>query len=159
MKEINKIRNLKENPHLPFIFSIFQKYDLNFIPKIIEWGNVGYTYEYVDGLTLNYHPSFQPYKITQQNILRIQIAMNDIWKKLYFISLKELKKGHFLWHDDLHVNNIIWHHDKLILLDIDSFCISKHVPICYLHNHLFGELEEYNRKKIMDEGALFSNEY
>ena len=81
MKEIVKIRNLKKNSHLPFIFSIFQRYDLNFIPKIIEWGDTGYTYEYVDGLTLNYHPSFQPYKINQKSILQIKIAMDDIWKK------------------------------------------------------------------------------
>ena len=163
MKEIVKIRNLKKNSHLPFIFSIFQKYDLDFIPKIIEWDDTSYTYEYVDGLILNDNPHFQPWNITQKSILQIKIAMDDIWKKLYHISLKELKKGHFLWHDDLHVNNVIWKEGskgyKLVLIDIDSFCISKHVPICYLHNHLFGIMEEYNRKKIMDEMALFGNEY
>ena len=100
-------------------------------------------------------------KFSQGNSSVLSINYEDLEKVMEVLekSLKELKKGHFLWHDDLHVNNIIWHHDKLILLDIDSFCISKHVPICYLHNHLFGQMEEYNRKNIMDEGALFGNEY
>ena len=49
MNAITKKRNLAEDTHLPYIFSILNKYDLDFIPKIIEWDNEGYTYEYVVG--------------------------------------------------------------------------------------------------------------
>ena len=71
--EIFKRRNLKKDVHLPFIFSIFQKYDLDFIPKITEWDDDGYTYEYVDGLTINNDDRFQPINITQKNILEIKV--------------------------------------------------------------------------------------
>ena len=140
------------------IFPILEKYELDFIPKILEWNDEGYRYEYIDEMTLQYSMNHDMY-VTQKNILEMKMAMDDIWKKLYQISIENLKEGHFLWHDDPHVKNVIWKDDKLILLDIDSFCISKHVPICYLNNKLFGELEEYSRKKIMNEGALFGNEY
>ena len=148
-----KQRNLAEDVHLKLIFSILQKYDLNFILKIIKYNDEGYTYEYVDGLTINNDDRFQPKNITQKNILEIKMAMDDIWKKLYQISIENLKEGYFLWHDDPHLNNMIWKDDtkELILLDIDSFCISNYVPICFLYNKIFGELTEFSRKKLMND--------
>ena len=152
MNAITKKRNLAEDIHLPYIFSILNKYDLDFIPKIIEWDNEGYTYEYVVGKTIKDDYSFHGKNISQNDILKVKISLDDIWKKLYQISIENLKEGYFLFHDDLSTNNMIWKDDKLILLDIDSFCISSYVPIDYLYNKTLGELTEMYRKiKIIDD--------
>ncbi len=152
MNAITKKRNLAEDIHLPYIFSILNKYDLDFIPKIIEWDNEGYTYEYVVGKTIKDDYSFHGKNISQNDILKVKISLDDIWKKLYQISIENLKEGYFLFHDDLSTNNMIWKDDKLILLDIDSFCISSYVPVDYLYNKTLGELTEMYRKiKIIDD--------
>ncbi len=152
MNAITKKRNLAEDTHLPYIFSILNKYDLDFIPKIIEWDNEGYTYEYVVGKTIKDDYSFHGKNISQNDILKVKISLDDIWKKLYQISIENLKEGYFLFHDDLSTNNMIWKDDKLILLDIDSFCISSYVPIDYLYNKTLGHLTEMYRKiKIIDD--------
>ena len=152
MNAITKKRNLAEDIHLPYIFSILNKYDLDFIPKIIEWDNEGYTYEYVVGKTIKDDYSFHGKNISQNDILKVKISLDDIWKKLYQISIENLKEGYFLFHDDLSTNNMIWKDDKLILLDIDSFCISSYVPIDYLYNKTLGHLTEMYRKiKIIDD--------
>ena len=152
MNAITKKRNLAEDIHLPYIFSILNKYDLDFIPKIIEWDNEGYTYEYVVGKTIKDDYSFHGKNISQNDILKVKMALDDIWKKLYQISIENLKEGYFLFHDDLSTNNMIWKDDKLILLDIDSFCISSYVPVDYLYNKTLGHLTEMYRKiKIIDD--------
>ena len=152
MNAITNKRNLAEDIHLPYIFSILNKYDLDFIPKIIEWDNEGYTYEYVVGKTIKDDYNFHEKNISQKDILKIKMALDDIWKKLYQISIENLKEGYFLFHDDLSTNNMIWKDDKLILLDIDSFCISSYVPVDYLYNKTLGELTEMYRKiKIIDD--------
>jgi tRNA A-37 threonylcarbamoyl transferase component Bud32 len=149
MNAITKKRNLAEDYHLPYIFSILNKYDLDFIPNIIEWDNEGYTYEYVVGKIIKDDYSFHGKNISQNDILKVKMALDDIWKKLYQISIENLKEGYFLFHDDLSTNNMIWKDDKLILLDIDSFCISSYVPVDYLYNKILGELTEIYRKKMI----------
>ena len=72
MNAITKKRNLAEDTHLPYIFSILNKYDLDFIPKIIEWDNEGYTYEYVVGKTIPDYYNFHEKNISQKDILKIK---------------------------------------------------------------------------------------
>ena len=89
MAAITKKRNLEEDTHLPYIFSILNTYDLDFIPKIIEWNNEGYTYEYVSGKTIKDDYSFHGKNISQNDILKVKMALDDIWKKLYQLNYLE----------------------------------------------------------------------
>ena len=125
------------------IFPILEKYELDFIPKILEWNNEGYRYEYIDEFTLL--DFIQHHKITQKMILEMKMAMDDIWKKLYQISIENLEDDKFLWHNDPHLDNLIWKDDtkELILLDVDSFSMGKYVPISYVNNLFIQQLESH----------------
>ena len=126
------------------IFPILEKYELDFIPKILEWNNEGYRYEYIDEMTLQQSMDHGRY-VNQKNILEMKMAMDDIWKILYQISIENLKDGQFLWYNDPHLDNLIWKNDskKLILLDIDSFEIGKYVPISWVSNLFIQQLETH----------------
>jgi len=139
--------------HLNQIFSILEQDDVNFIPKIVNWGDDGFTYEYVHGITIMDELELKKRVYSQKEILEIKIAWDNIWKKLYQMSIDNLPDGDFLWHDDPHLSNMIWKNDtkELILLDINSFCISKYIPICYCYNKMFGILDELLRKQVMME--------
>jgi len=131
-------------------FPIFEKYELDFIPKILEWNNEGYRYEYIDEMTLQQSMDHGRY-VNQKNILEMKMAMDDIWKILYQISIENLKDGQFLWYNDPHLDNLIWKNDskKLILLDIDSFEIGKYVPISWVSNLFMQQLEtHFIRRRI-----------
>jgi hypothetical protein len=125
-------------------FPILTKYKFNFIPKILEWNDEGYRYEYVDGVTIqeSLDDLTGPVKLTQKLIFEMKIAMDDIWKKLYQISIENLN-DEFLWYRDPHLGNLIWKNDtkELILLDIDSFQITKYIPISNMNNIFIQQLE------------------
>jgi len=138
------------------VFPILEKYELNFIPKILEWNNEGYTYEYINNDTLLKYLLLDN-TINQKFILEIKFAMDDIWKKLYQISIENLKNNHFLFYNDPHLDNLIWKNDskELILLDVDSITIGKYIPISYLNNLMMQQLEHH----IIKQNWLFKNEY
>jgi len=126
------------------VMPLLDEYEFDFLPKIVGWNNHGYMYEYIDKPTINDYIAATD-DISQQMILEIKMAMDDIWKELYKISLKHLNEGDFLYYNDPNLDNLIWdvNTKKLILLDIDSFEIGKVVPISFLNNYLIQNLESH----------------
>ena len=134
----------KDHSSYKTVFPILEKYKLNFIPKILEWDDEGYKYKYIDEMILeDYQIGIKDSHARMKMILEVKMAMDDIWKKLYQISIENLEVGCFLWYDDPNLANLIWLDDnkKLILLDIDSFCIGNYVPISYINNIMIQQLE------------------
>ena len=132
------------NSHYKITFPIFDEYEFDFLPNVLGWNDEGYMYEYIDKPTII--KSIQATNIINQKmILEIKMAMDDIWKILYQISIENLKDGQFLWYNDPHLDNLIWKNDskKLILLDIDSFEIGKYVPISWVSNLFMQQLETH----------------
>ena len=140
------------NSHYQITFPIFEKYELDFLPKLLEWNDEGYIYEYINKPTII--KSIQATNIINQKmILEIKMAMDDIWKQLYQISIKNLEEDYFLWYNDPHLDNLIWLDDskKLILLDIDCFEVGKCVPISFMNNFLIQNLESQFIQRILCE--------
>ena len=126
-------------------FPIFDEYELDFMPKILEWNDEGYRYKYVDGVNIREYLLDDwegSAKLTQKMIFEMKIAMDDIWKKLYQISIEKLN-GEFLWYGDPISENLIWNDDtkKLTLLDLDSFEITTYVPISDMTNRFIQQFE------------------
>ena len=70
------------------LLPLIQKYKLDFLPKIVDYNEDGYTYEWVDGQTLKEEIDNGVLKLTQKKILEMKMAMDDIWKKFYQISIE-----------------------------------------------------------------------
>ena len=129
------------------LLPLIERYELYFLPKIIDYNENGYRYEFVDGKTIKEEVD-HGMKITQKMILEMKIAMDDIWKRFYDISIEnkdnELFKGNgFLYHGDPWLGNAIWN-DKskeLKFIDLDSLSISEFVPMTQLNNMFFQHLE------------------
>ena len=47
-----------------------------------------------------------------------------------------------IYHNDLHLYNMIYSQGKVILTDIDSITISNHVSFQTTHSYLFHQMEE-----------------
>jgi hypothetical protein len=140
------------NSKYKITFPIFEKYELDFLPKLLEWNNEGYVYEYIDKPTIM-QANTESCIINQKMILEIKMAMDDIWKKLYQISIENLEEGYYLWYNDPHLDNLIWFDDskKLILLDIDCFEIGRCVPISFMNNFLIQNLEsQFTMRKLCE---------
>ena len=99
---------------------VFEKYELDFFPKILSYDDNGYTYRYVEGVTIRYAIDSGILKLNQRMILEMKMAMDDIWKMFYKMSIENLSNGFFYWHNDPHLGNLIWRDDtkQLILLDM-----------------------------------------
>ena len=135
--------------------SILKYYEaeLDFIPKILEYNKEGYRYEWIYGMSIREAVDTDTLKLNQKMIFEMKMAMDDIWKKLYKVSidmdghliLKILYSNQFLWHGDQHLGNTIWRDDskELILIDIDSFVILPYIPLSYLNNVFIQQLENY----------------
>jgi hypothetical protein len=65
------------------LLPLIAKYELEFLPKIVDYNEDGYTYEFVEGQTLKEEIDNGVLKLTQKMILEMKIAMDDIWKKFY----------------------------------------------------------------------------
>ena len=132
-----------------FILPILKKYDLDFFPKIHDIKSDGYEYEYIDGLTLEEYIC-EGNKITQIDIIEIKIQLDHVFKILFEISLKESDKlnNKIMWYHDPILANLIWDFKKkkLTLIDLDSICFAKRVPISYINN-LFLQPLEYELHK------------
>ena len=130
------------------LLPLIQKYELDFLPKIVDYNENGYRYEYVDGETLKEEIDNGVLKLTQKMILEMKIAMDDIWKRFYEISIEnkddELFGGNgFLYHGDPWLGNAIWNDDskELKFIDLDSLSIAEFVPLTQLNNMFFQHLE------------------
>ena len=130
------------------LLPLIQKYELDFLPKILDYNENGYRYEFVDGKTLKEEIDNGILKLTQKMILEMKIAMDDIWKKFYDISIEnkddEIFGGNgFLYHGDPWLGNVIWKDDskELKFIDIDSLSIAEFIPLTQLNNMFFQHLE------------------
>lgn len=149
MKTVWKPFKYPEQPKHMAILKYWEK-ELDFIPKILEFNKEGYRYEWVDGLTIKEQIDNGSLIISQKLILEMKMAMDDIWKKLYKISMDTYGDNNmFLFHGDQHLGNVIWRDDskELILIDIDSFQFKSYIPISYLNNVFIQQLENYLRWK------------
>ena len=141
-----------KQPHSQYklILPILKKYDLDFFPKIHDINNNGYKYEYINGLTIQQCVMLGD-SIEQTDIIEIKIAMDYIFKTLYEISLKEkdILNNKIMWYHDPILNNIIWDFKKkkLTLIDLDSVCFAKRIPISYINNLFLQPLEYELHKK------------
>ena len=129
------------------LLPLIAKYKLNFLPKIVDYNENGYRYEFVDGKTLKEEID-HGMKLTQKMILEMKIAMDDIWKKFYQISIEnkddEIFGGNgFLYHGDPWLGNVIWNDDtkEFKFIDIDSLSIAEFIPLTQLNNMFFQHLE------------------
>ena len=129
------------------LLPLIQKYELDFLPKIVDYNENGYRYEYVDGETLKEEID-HGMKINQKMIYEMKIAMDNIWKRFYQISIEnkddELFGGNgFLYHGDPWLGNAIWNDEtkELKFIDIDSLSIADFVPMTQLNNMFFQHLE------------------
>ena len=130
------------------LLPLIQKYELDFLPKIIDYNENGYRYKYVDGKTLKEEIDNGILKLTQKMIYEMKIAMDDIWKRFYQISIEnkddELFSGNgFLYHGDPWLGNAIWNDEtkELKFIDLDSLSIADFVPMTQLNNMFFQHLE------------------
>ena len=62
------------------LLPLIQRYELDFLPKIVDYNENGYRYEFVDGQTLKEEID-NGMKINQKMIYEMKIAMDIIWKK------------------------------------------------------------------------------
>ena len=129
------------------LLPLIAKYELDFLPKIVDYNENGYRYEFVEGKTIKEEID-QGMKVNQKMILEMKIAMDDIWKRFYDISIEntdnELFKGNrFLYHGDPWLGNVIWNNDnkKFKFIDLDSLSIAEFVPLTQLNNIFFQHLE------------------
>lgn len=119
--------------------SIISNTQLDFLPKIIDYTKYTIRYEYVDG------PSVGTYlkegKATAQEVVKIYTQINDIWKAFLKISKIHLD-GAMIYHNDLHLWNMIYKDNKIVLTDLDSIIVSNHVSFQTTHSYLFHQMEE-----------------
>ena len=129
------------------LLPLIAKYKLDFLPRIVQYNDKGYRYKFVEGKTLKEEID-QGMRINQKMIYEMNIAMNDIWKRFYDISIEnkdnELFRGNgFLYHGDPWLGNVIWNNDtrELKFIDIDSLSIAEFIPLTQLNNMFFQHLE------------------
>ena len=144
------------------LLPLVKKYDLDFLPKIVDFNENGYRYEFVNGKTIKEEVD-NGMKINQKIIFEMKISMDDIWKRFYHISIEnkdnELFKGNgFLYHGDPWISNAIWNNDtkKLKFIDLDSLTIAEYVPLTQLNNIFFQHLETLiitQRKDTVTQGT------
>jgi len=129
------------------LLPLIEKYKLDFLPKIVEYNDKGYRYEFVEGKTIKEQVD-GGMKVSQKMILEMKIAMDYIWKEFYDISMENrynpLFRGNgFLYHGDPWLGNAIWNDDtrELKFIDLDSLSIAEFVPMTQLNNMFFQHLE------------------
>ena len=128
------------------VLTFLQSLNLECVPEILEVNEELFRYRYVEGEVLGpeLHTGLERIKTLHQ-VLEIKMAMDKCWKVFYDVSIEKLKTNQFLYHNDLHLDNIVYDFDtkRLVLLDLESFCIGwDHVPLAYLGSHFYHELEK-----------------
>jgi thiamine kinase-like enzyme len=119
--------------------TIIKSVSPSFLPKILDFDEYTITYEYIEGIAVGTWLKQQD--ATAQDIVEIYTKINDIWKEFLSIS-KEYCNGKMLYHNDLHLWNMIYKDGEIILTDVDSIIISDHVKMQTTHSYLFHQMEE-----------------
>ena len=134
----------KKRRVIQIIKTLDERYNLDFFPKIYEINDDGFTYEYVNGMTVDQFV-LNGGKLYHNDIIKIKIAMDRIFAKLYDVARKEtaFMENKFMWYGDPNPDNVIWDfkNETLRLIDIDSISISKLIPISYVNITLVQQLE------------------
>ena len=137
-------------PHMLKVIDILAKQNFDFLPNILTYDEKGYSYEYVEGNTIDYEIHKEALNdkgiddtVNTKYIYEIKIAMDNIWKELYNLSMKLWNGKKFLYHSDLHLGNMIWKPDskELMLLDLNGVSITEYIPFSYAFHKTFLELE------------------
>jgi|11_taG_2_1085331.scaffolds.fasta_scaffold01868_9 thiamine kinase-like enzyme len=111
----------------------------NFLPKILDYDSNSIIYEYIEGISVGKY--LKEIKANAQDMVDIYVQINDIWKNFLDLSKKHCK-GKMIYHNDLHLYNMLHKDGKVILTDIDSIVISNHVSFQTTHSYLFHQMEE-----------------
>lgn len=119
--------------------SIICKEQPDFLPKIVDYNKYTIRYEYIDGPPVGTY--LKEEKATAQDVVKIYTQINDIWKSFLEISKIHLD-GAMIYHNDLHLWNMIYKDGKIILTDLDSIVVSNHVKLQTAHSYLFHQMEE-----------------
>ena len=119
--------------------TILKSIQPNFLPKILDFDKYTITYEYVDAPAVG--TMLKKSNATAQDIVEIYTQINDIWKEFLKIS-KEHCNGKMMYHNDLHLWNMVYKDNKVVLADIDAIEISDHVKFQTTHLYLFHQMEE-----------------
>ena len=93
----------------------------NFLPKILEYNSNSIIYEYIECMSVWKY--LKDIKANAQDMVEIYLQINDIWKNFLELS-KKYCNGKMIYHNDLHLFNMIYSQGKVILTDIDSIKIS-----------------------------------
>tara|TARA_B100001079_G_C16351671_1_gene488531 strand:+ start:423 stop:995 length:573 start_codon:yes stop_codon:yes gene_type:complete len=156
-----EVKDKKEGLQSKFeILNIIKKHNWDFFPKVLEWNEKGYSYEYVEGDTLaEYYDEYHS-KTDTKFTYEVKIALDNIWKELYNLSMKLWNGEWFLYHSDLHSNNMIYDQAsrKLILIDLNSMQITNYIPfnLDESHKNLWGlGMAKMNIEEVMHYKALF----
>ena len=143
------------------LLPLIAKYKLDFLPRVVEYNDKGYRYKFVEGKTIKEEIDDGVLKLTQKMILEIKIAMDDIWKRFYEISIEnkddDIFGGNgFLYHGDPWLGNVIWNDDtkEFKFIDVDSLSIAEFVPLTQLNNMFFQHLETLLVTQNGDQSTL-----
>ncbi len=143
--------------HMLKVIDILAKQNFDFYPNILTYNEKGYSYEYVEGNTIDYeiHRGALNTKddiVNTKYIYEIKIAMDNIWRELYNLSMKLWNGKKFLYHSDLHLGNLIWKPDskELMLLDLNGVSITEYIPFSYSFYRTFLELEARHMAQIVN---------
>lgn len=143
----------KRRPVIQIIKTLDERYNLDFLPKIYEINDDGFTYEYINAMTINQYLKSGG-KLYHNDIIKIKIAMDHVFAKLYDIARKEVRflENKFMWYGDPNPDNIIWDfkNETLRLIDIDSISISKLIPISYVNITLVQQLEHIYMTNVFE---------
>lgn len=139
-KENNLVTKESQWPVDAKALSIIYKTKPDFLPKVIDYTPYTITYEYVEGPGVGTY--LKDKNATVQDVIDIYTKINDIWKEFLNISKIHLPQDEMLYHNDLHLWNMIYKEGKIILTDLDSIVVSKHVSLQTTHSYLFHQMEE-----------------
>ena len=119
--------------------TIIKSVSPDFLPKILDFDEYTITYEYIDAPAVG--TMLKKANATAQDVVEIYTQINDIWKEFLNIS-KEYCNGKMIYHNDLHLWNMVYINDRVVLTDVDSIIISDHVKFQTTHSYLFHQMEE-----------------
>jgi len=110
-----------------------------FLPKVLDYSKYTITYEYIDGPAVGTY--LKDIKASAQDVIEIFTYINDIWREFLNMSKRHLD-DEMIYHNDLHLWNMVYKNKQVILTDLDSIVISRHVNLQTSHSYLFHQMED-----------------